>query len=326
MVYRRERTDEPTQFQNRLILPMSVFDIIGSIAWAFSSTPIPRGSNCTYGALGNQATCITQGFMITLGTIVPMYNAMLCIYYLLVVKYKIRDEAIAKYEPLMHFTCICPALAVSIVAASNGLFNNFSLVCWIVERDNYKFDLNNTSDHTIRKNVHMFVAIFGALVLLTIGYCMISMCRFVKEQELMMSTYQFSRPDENDAPGNRARSSQYSRLSNPAIDTKKQAFLYIGSFVFTYSFSTVCIAFEFFGTELPFILMLLQGISAPLQGFWNFLAYTRPRWNIISRQHNDKGIMRRFYLTVFHQPEELLPGQIGRRGSSTLRMRRRHSV
>ncbi len=95
MVLRRGR-DGFAKFQNRLLLPMSVFDIIGSIGWAFSTTPIPRGSNCTYGALGNEATCVTQGFMITLGLAVPMYNAMLCIYYLLVVKYNIRDEVIVE--------------------------------------------------------------------------------------------------------------------------------------------------------------------------------------------------------------------------------------
>ena len=117
------------KFQNRLLLPMSVFDIIGSIGWAFSTTPIPRGSNCSYGAVGNEATCVTQGFMITLGFIVPMYNAMLCIYYLLVVKYNVRDEVIAKYEPLMHLICICPALSATIVAATNDLFNNFISIC-----------------------------------------------------------------------------------------------------------------------------------------------------------------------------------------------------
>ena len=319
MVYRRERTDEPTQFQNRLILPMSVFDIIGSIAWAFSSTPIPRGSNCTYGALGNQATCITQGFMITLGTIVPMYNAMLCIYYLLVVKYDIRDEVIAKYEPLMHLFAIIPPLSVSIVAATNDLFNNYSWVCWIVDRHHYDFDPNNENNED--KNllitvIYIIAAVFGLLVLLVIGYCMINIYTFVKNRERAMNAYQFQRPGRVPASS--------SRLSNTTIETKKQAFLYVVSFILTYSFTIFAVVFDLSSKgKVPFPLFLIHGILAPLQGFWNFLTYIRPKLNTISRQNIGRSLLRRLYITVVHEPEH--SSRQGRRGSMR-RRRRRHSV
>lgn len=314
------------KFQDRLLLPMSVFDIIESIAWAFSTTPIPHGSSCTYGAVGNQATCVTQGFMITMGLCVPFYNAMLCIYYLLVVKYNVSDEDIAKYEPLMHIVSICPALIAAIIAAANDLFNNYIFACWIVD-DKY-VDIYSTSDDVVLFGLHVLISIFGVLILLTIGYCTINMYRFVKNRELTMSTYRFQRPRDGgtNAPSteNSRTSSRSSRLSNTAIDVKKQAFLYVGSFILTYIFSGICIAFEIFETELPYVLMLLQAIFAPLQGFWNFLAYIRLRFNAISRQHNDKGILRRLYITVFHKPE---PSRQSRRRSSAARSRRRrHSV
>ena len=41
-----------SKMQNRLLLPMSVFDIIASTAIGFSTAPIPRGTSCTYGAIG----------------------------------------------------------------------------------------------------------------------------------------------------------------------------------------------------------------------------------------------------------------------------------
>ena len=307
---------------------MSVFDIIGSIGWAFSTTPIPRGSTCTYGAIGNEATCITQGFMISLGLIVPMYNAMLCIYYLLVVKYNVRDEVIAKYEPLMHFISICPALTGAIVAAANDLFNNFLTTCWIIERGTFgQHEKVYHGENAVLSALYGIGMLFAVLILLTIGYCMISIYKFVKGQQVKMSTYQFQRPDTNDAPSGNSRttttSSRTSRLSKDVIDTKKQAFIYVGSFILTHTFSFICLVLNLFWAAVPFQLMLLSGITTPLQGFWNFLAYIRPRFNNISRQHNEKSILRRLYITVFHKPEDPPPIQ-GRRRS--LRRRRRHSV
>ena len=260
--------------------------------------------------------------MISLGFIVPIYNAMLCIYYLLVVKYNIRDEVIARYEPLMHFISICPTLSAAITAVANDLMNNYLLVCWIQERDH--FYLNKTSDHKhsiLLSGIHIIAIAFGSLVLLTIGYCMIKLYRFVKDQEVKMNTYQFQRPDSiNSSSGNRTtRRSQSSRLSNDVVDTKKQAFLYVGSFILTYLFTIICFAFEIFETELPYALMLMQAILTPLQGFWNFLAYVRPRFNIISRQHSEKSICGRLYITVFHKPEPSSQG-------STRRRRRRRQL
>ena len=305
---------------------MCVFDIFGSIGWAFSTMPIPRGSNCTFGAFGNQATCITQGFMISLGLAVPTYNAMLCVYYLLVVKYNMRDEAIAKYEPLMHFISICPPLSVSIIAAANDLFNNYSQFCWIVDRDNYEVDLDRIEDEntTLVSVLMVFTVIFAALVLLVIIYCMINIYKFVKSNETRMSTYQFQRPTTNYNTSPRNTTPRRSSLSNDVIDTKVQAYLYVGSFILTYLFPTITLGFDHvLKSKCPYQIWLLQGLLGPLQGFWNFLTYVRPKFNVISRQHNDKNILRRLCITVLHKPEA--DDREGRRRSFRSR-RRRHSI
>ena len=246
---------------------MSIFDIIGSIGWAFSTAPIPQGSNCAYGAIGNEATCATQGFMLTLGLIVPWYNAMLCIYYLLVVKYNVRDEVIARYEPLMHLISICPTLTVAIVAAANDLLNNFSSICcWVQHRDHYEPN-HDHEPSTILFAIYSASAISTALILLTIGYCMICLYTFVKNQQVKMNTYQFQRPDNIDSSSGNTifrRRSDFSRLSNDVIDTKKQAFLYVGSFVLTYFFTNVCLVLDIIQIKAPYPVILMQGISAPL--------------------------------------------------------------
>ena len=49
--------------------------------------------------------------------------------------------------------------------------------------------------------------------------------------------------------------------------------------------------------------MLIQGILAPLQGFWNFLTYIRPRYNMVAERNRDKSVIHRLYLTIFQRSE-----------------------
>lgn len=66
---------------SQLVLGMSLFDIIGAIAWMFSTAPI--NSDFVYGAAGTEATCKTQGFAFQLGFTSIFYNVSLSTYYLL---------------------------------------------------------------------------------------------------------------------------------------------------------------------------------------------------------------------------------------------------
>ena len=56
---------------HRLMLMMSVFDVIQSAAMVFSVSAFPRQSGI-YGAKGNELTCTLQGFLLALGMAVPL--------------------------------------------------------------------------------------------------------------------------------------------------------------------------------------------------------------------------------------------------------------
>ena len=72
---------------HRLLLGMSVYDILESIANFCSTWAIPRGTQDVWQASGTTATCTAQGFFLTLSVAVPIYNAFLSVYYLLVRRY-----------------------------------------------------------------------------------------------------------------------------------------------------------------------------------------------------------------------------------------------
>ena len=57
------------RMHNRLFLPMSSIDILNSIALGASTAPFPRElKDVFYGAVGNKATCVVQGFFTAFGS------------------------------------------------------------------------------------------------------------------------------------------------------------------------------------------------------------------------------------------------------------------
>lgn len=117
---------------HRLLLAMSIYDILESI-WNFvSSWAIPRGTEGVYKPLGTTATCSAQGFFLTLSVAVPIYNAFLSLYYLLVINYRMTDTMLKRrVEPMMHLVAFIWAFGTALTSAFMGLLNNANLWCWI---------------------------------------------------------------------------------------------------------------------------------------------------------------------------------------------------
>eukprot|EP00980_Cylindrotheca_fusiformis_P013174 scaffold3347_cov49-Cylindrotheca_fusiformis.AAC.1 len=111
---------------------MSVYDVLESV-WNFGSTwPIPEGSPDVIWAVGNAATCTAQGFFLTLSVAVPIYNAMLSLYYVLVINYNYTDKRLRNFvEPIMHTVAFVWAFGTALYSALAGLLNFANLWCWI---------------------------------------------------------------------------------------------------------------------------------------------------------------------------------------------------
>eukprot|EP00551_Chaetoceros_affinis_P007469 CAMPEP_0203680022 /NCGR_PEP_ID=MMETSP0090-20130426/37799_1 /ASSEMBLY_ACC=CAM_ASM_001088 /TAXON_ID=426623 /ORGANISM="Chaetoceros affinis, Strain CCMP159" /LENGTH=479 /DNA_ID=CAMNT_0050547905 /DNA_START=230 /DNA_END=1670 /DNA_ORIENTATION=+ len=244
-------------------------------------------------ASGNKAWCTAQGFFIQLGLIVPSYSAMLCIYYMFVIKYNMRDEKITKYEPYMHAFAILPSLIISIVALSNGLYNNYHAMCWISDGEN-SADLNVLL-LILRSSVLAMIFIIFIITIAT----MTSVVLTVREREEKMKQYSFRQ--RANARGVRVARSN---LSKTTADTKKQALIYVVGLTVTYIFTAIILIWGYFSTSIPYPLLILQGIFLPLQGFWNFLAYVRPRFSMVSTDYPEKNFFQKLSITILKKPEE----------------------
>jgi hypothetical protein len=272
-----------------LMVAMSVFDIFSSIAWALSTLPIPEYEfgepSAIYGAKGNKATCKTQAFFIQLGYTSIFYNMSLSFYFLLVVRYGMRESQLKKLQLWLHI----PALIVGFALAFGGIpvYGNHLWGCYVspppLEEPYYK-------------NV-IFAAICTAIAILTVN--MVLVYWSVRKQMLAARKSRMSWVGRNDSSlaGNAAASGDLPMnldASDASFQPRRrdmgemviqkmerqtfwQALFYLAAFYLTWP---ILLAPTFIqrggeGDNYPFTLTVL--ILAPLQGFLNFIVYARPR-------------------------------------------------
>jgi hypothetical protein len=128
---RRKRT------KDRLIMSMSVFDILYSLAnfvgtWAFPSENIVS----VRGSIGTDLTCDIEGFLMAhSGSSVLMYNMAMAFYFLLVVKFNYTDSKMKRLEPYFHFICIVYPLIGAILAVVFDAIHPKGLLCLVAMND-----------------------------------------------------------------------------------------------------------------------------------------------------------------------------------------------
>jgi Slime mold cyclic AMP receptor len=120
---------------DRLVLGMSIADLLGSF-WMFMSTwPIPENSGMLW-AVGNQATCNLQGFFTQGATVASaIYNASLTFYFLSMALFQWKHPQLRRYEWSFYIVPIVWGLCTATAAIPLKLYNNANLWCWISEAE-----------------------------------------------------------------------------------------------------------------------------------------------------------------------------------------------
>jgi hypothetical protein len=92
---------------------------------------MPKGTRNGWMSSGNTETCEAQAFCIIFALMVtPFYNASLCIFYLLKIRYEVTDQMMAaRIEPFLH----CIPILIALCYCSYGLvrewFNSSIGIC-----------------------------------------------------------------------------------------------------------------------------------------------------------------------------------------------------
>lgn len=107
---------------HRLLLAMSVADILNSAWLMLGPLPNIRETGILF-ASGNTATCAAAGFFFHLGFSVMYYNISLMLYYVMVIRFGIKQQVISRIEPFMHIISIGKPLVEGIIGLSYDAFN-----------------------------------------------------------------------------------------------------------------------------------------------------------------------------------------------------------
>ena len=193
---------------HRFMLLMSIFDVLQSTTLIVASAAIPKESGI-YGAKGNQLTCTTQGFFVVLGLAVPLYNACLNIYYVLIIR-SFSAKRFAKYEPVLHAIAILVPLSLAIICSVRGD---------MLPGGGFCHPSSNLSMWAI-----LVLLVFCFIVCVS---SMICICWTVISQAKTMRKY-------TKFPKNGIASVRKSRVNNEKRETIKQAVLYASAFILTY--------------------------------------------------------------------------------------------
>jgi len=252
---------------HRLMLSMSFFDVLQSAALAMSTLAFPK-ETLVYGSIGSMQTCKAQYFFYSLGLAVPMYNASLCLLYLLTIRYRLHQRRFSKkVEPFLHISSVLIPLSIAIVPI---------VMDDVVPGEGYCV-MSLESPVLIPGQIIAGSSFFVCL------YSMVSISCFVNAQSNKMRRYSYGRAMRHRESERRA--------------TIRRAIFYTLAFVITFLFLGVRTL------VVSYPVTILKSIFYPLQGFWNFLLYIRPVVTKRKKMSPDKPLYKVVWSVIFHSNE-----------------------
>jgi hypothetical protein len=245
---------------HRLLLSYSLIDTVCSLNYALSSAVVPKGTPGVWGALGTVATCEISGFITHFSFSLGLYGSFLCVYYVLVLRYRILERTLARtIEPAVHATAILYPVVMGSIALHKDLYNPGSYSVGWCFLNSYPMDcLRNEdipcergADYELWMKAH--VAFFRVFFIAVVISCLLTV-HTVGSLELRGRQWSIS--------------NRHSRVR--IRETATQAFLYIISFFITHIGVKIAVVLERSPTrenrDFYFWTTLLTRIFLPLQG------------------------------------------------------------
>ena len=278
---------------NRILLSMSIADIIFSIGWFLGVLPSPQETTSEYqwGAIGNTATCTMQGFLMQFGwTSGPLFNLTLSLYYVLIIRYNWKEDDLKSLDRYIQISIWLLALILATIPIPFQLYNNSYEVCWI---DTYPLhcDREFSSDEEVvecsRGNDTTWIyglilsSIFPSYLCMILSVVFMSIIYYnVRAMEdrnlkwMLKSTGGNGENTNEDTTRIRARSTR----------VRSQAVLFIGAFYVAFLPDAISKALYLLKGRSYFGLNLIaHGICMPIQGMLNCLVFLRQREIMKSR-------------------------------------------
>lgn len=270
----------------RLLFTMSSFDILSSIWYGLSTWPIPANTEGVFGASGTLGSCTAQGFFIEMSIIVPVYNSMLSVYYFLVIRNGMSEKKfLTKVEPYMHAVAVIFSLGVSFAGVGLDLYNNADVWCWIARypvgcQTSAEYGSDGTCTRGDNAFIYRWALFYGPLwfLVLVVMILMSLVWYSLYRQEMTVLKYDVTRQVRRQGYMEKMKNKKSRKSFKMSQEVAKQAVCYVGAFYITWIAATVNRILQEATGKQYFAAMLCHVIFTPMQGFFNFLVYMRPRF------------------------------------------------
>lgn len=298
MIMVRQREEKLQKFHNRLLLGMSSMDMLSTSGLGVSTLFLLQHPSKAYWYEMN-GICTIQGAFFTLGLAGPIYNACLCLHYLAVIKYNIKEETLEAYEKYVHGISLGLPIILSVFGAALDLFHpSMKGICWLsggCELDKSNDECKARSEMLLsayKYTIYIIVGLTFLLVLFSMGslYC------FIRGQTMKMRRNYTSLGRRNSIVGSEEK-------RGAQEETLIQAYLYIAAFLCVYTFPLVS---QIIKSKPPYFIKLLRAIFSPLFGLYNFIIYVRPRMVLVKQRNEGMSFLKRLKEVILpsHQGEE----------------------
>lgn len=170
LAYQRRKVQRWTPY-TRLLVAMSIFDILFSINIASGTYLRPKETSTRQWAYGNETTCNYVAFMNQFSWSGMWYQGMLSIYFLLTARFGMKNDQIAKcVEPMMHFVALGFNIGAGVYSLITGVYGEKmgGAHCWVARI--YKSD---GALETERKKHDMLIMLLYPLPMALVTICLI---------------------------------------------------------------------------------------------------------------------------------------------------------
>jgi len=247
---------------NQIVLSISIFDTLSSLAYIFGTALTPAALGL-YGSIGNEATCNFQGWLLQIGITSVYYNAVLCFYFLFVVKYNWSERKFSKVRKWVH-------LSVLVV----GISMSFAVIPFVTPDWRWCYLNKPPIYDSWLPGVFFFI--------LPIGVCMIAMT------VIMVFFVKYVRQMESKSKARKMKGNGPTRQSL-ASRTFWQSLYFLAVFYTVWPIQFV--AFVIPLVEENYWVYLLAALLGPLQGFLNaMIVFYRDRKVLRQRLMRLRGI------------------------------------
>lgn len=103
IVYRVLKREGDSKPFDRLMLGLSVFDVIASFSFVLTPFMLPRETSVRVWALGNHVSCSLLGWLSQLSVAAAWYSCLISFFFLATLRLRIsNDDFAVRFEPYMH--------------------------------------------------------------------------------------------------------------------------------------------------------------------------------------------------------------------------------